>query len=267
MTVEYRSFSQWSDMTTCPYSYQLKRIDRVDQIQAAWTAQGVAIHQTLETWEKDERRFTLDELTDMVQTVYDQEINKAKDKEPNLSQWFSSGPYNADTDIPRRRGLCVDAITKTVAWYDNHPDEVPWKHPDGRLGVEIEFTLVLDSVTVRGVVDWYGRIGPTDLGPRDYKSGRNPGKHMQLKLYDLAMDDHFAWRKEQRVDGGIGDFFMTRTGKPTVPYNLEQITRDDVENEFWQIDNEILAGDFPALPKSDNCKFCSVRRACKYRAV
>lgn len=262
---DYRSFSQWSDMNQCPYSYYLKRVEKKAQIQAAWTAQGTAIHEAMEYWERSDRLSPVENIELVFLEAYDREIEEAKDKEPNLSRWFASGPYTAEDDIPRRRELGVAQVSKSIVWYDKHPGEQPWVHPDGRLGIELPFVLQLGSVAVRGYVDWYGNLGHTVLGPRDLKSGRRPGKHMQLKIYDLAMDDHFEFRGEERPGGGSGDFFMTRLGKPTVAQDLTQVSRDEIVLEFETIDQDIKAGDFPANPSEDGCKFCPVRRACKFR--
>lgn len=262
---EYRSYSQWSDMNQCPYSYYLKRVEKKAQIQAAWTAQGTAIHEAMEAWERSLRELSVAAVEQHFLDVYDREIDKAKDKEPNLARWFASGPYAAEEDIPRRRDLGVAQIEKSIAWYDKHPDQIPWTHPDGRIGIELPFDVMLGTVSVHGFVDWYGDLGHTVLGPRDLKSGRKPGKHMQLKVYDIAMDDHFEWRGELRPGGGTGDFFMTRTGKPTIAQDLTQVSRDDIVVEFETIDEDIKDGKFPAFPSEEKCHFCPVRRSCKYR--
>lgn len=265
----YRSFSQWAELNQCQYRYYLHRIEHVPQIQAAWTAQGTAVHTAMENWERGNRKAPVEAVQDTFRDEYDLEISKSIDKEPNLRHWFASGPYEADEDIPRRAQLGVEQIEKSLKWYDKHPDQVPWYHPDGRIGIELPFKIKLEDIEIRGFIDWFGRLSDTcELGPRDIKTGRKPGQHMQLKIYDLAMDDHYAWAGKERPEGpSQGDFFMTRTGKPTVPLDLAQVTRDEVTQEFINLELIVESGVFEPNPSEDNCKFCPVRRKCRFRAV
>jgi putative RecB family exonuclease len=229
---------------------------------------GTAVHEALEKWERSDRNLPVEGAQSYFRQAYTREVNALLEVTPNTRYWFGSGPYEAEEDIPRRKALGIEHVAKAIAWYDKHPTQKPWKHPDGRMGVELPFKIQLGTVPVRGYIDWLGQLGPACvLGPRDNKTGRNPGKVLQLKIYDIALDDHFAWRKEPRPAGaGKGDFFMTKTGKPTVYQDLTQITRDEVVTRFETVDAQIQSGAFPAKPDEDTCRFCSVRSSCSFRA-
>lgn len=264
-----RSWSQIEQYTRCPYSFKLQRLDKAWQQPAAWLPMGTAVHAGMEAWERSGRDLPVEYAQSVFRDTYKTEVDKLLEVTPNKDRWFASGPYTAVEDIPRRRDIGLEHVANGVAWYEKHPTQRPWVHPDGRLAVELPFNIRLGTVPVRGYIDWIGSLGlGCPLGPRDIKSGRKPGKVMQLKIYDLAIDDHFEWRGEERPPGaGKADFLMTRTGKPTVYQDLTQISRDEVVVKFEETDADIQAGDFPARPEEETCRFCSVRSACKYRAV
>jgi len=207
--------------------------------------------------------------------AYDREIRQLEEVTPNLRHWFSSGPYGADEDIPRRRSMIPEHVDRALLWYANHPDQVPWTTLNGLPGVEVPFHIELNGIVVRGFIDWIGSLerhpdpvlDRRTFGVRDIKTGKKPGHVMQLKIYVLALQDHLEFNDTADFDPLIsGDFLMTRTGKPTVLQDLGQITRDEVGQEFEALEDSIGKGDFPPKPTADNCLFCDVKYSCNYRA-
>jgi putative RecB family exonuclease len=57
---------------------------------------------------------------------------------------------------------------------------------------------------------------------------------------------------------------MTKTGKPTQPYDLTKITRAEIVRDFQHLDSEIEAQHFDPTPSVDTCGRCDVRFSCQY---
>lgn len=261
-----RSFSQWSDWQRCPRMFELKRIEKRPQKQAAWSPMGTAIHAAIERWEKSDRRMPVEEVQARFRGVYGYEIDQQKEVEPNLDRWFPSGPYHAEDDIPRRQEIGEEHVAGVLGWYEKNPGEQPWRLIDGRLAVELRFWLQLGSSRVIGFGDVVIRYPTGELLPRDYKSGRSDGDPMQLKLLAIAVEDYLEHHGEPtRV--AAGDFFKTRNAAPQKrPHRMDEWSRDDLVVEFEKLDHEIGGGRFPANP-GDHCRFCSVRDWCDEKTV
>lgn len=260
-----RSWSQKEQYDTCPYQFYLARIEKRWERPAAWTAMGTAVHAAGEAYELSERNLPLEGAQSKFREVYAEEINKLLDETPNLKYWESSGPYDGEQDIPRRWKIGQEHVARYIEWYEKHPSQRPWRTPEGKLAVEIPFTIWLGSVKVRGVIDYLGSLAldPEEIAPRDTKSGANPGKLLQLKIYGIAVEDYFKWLGQPR-EVTRADFFMTKTGKPTVFQNLKQVSRDELVVMFEELDAKVNAGDFPPKP-GPACARCGVRTFCKYR--
>jgi len=259
-----RSWSQKEQYDQCPHQYYLARIEKVWQRPAAWSAMGTAVHAAGEEYERSERNLPKEGAVSKFSEVYRAEIDKQLAETPNMKFWESSGPYDGEADIPRRYGIGIEHVHRYIEWYEKHPSQRPWRTPEGQLAIELPFILDLGGVRVKGVIDYLGTLGLGELiGPRDTKTGANPGKLLQLKIYGVAVDDYFEWAKVEKT-ATKGDFFMTKTGKPTIPQDLTQVSRDELVVMFQKLDEKINAGDFPPKPGAA-CARCSVRNSCKYR--
>lgn len=256
---EYRSVSQHSQYNRCPRMYYLSRVardpetgDRLWQRPAAWLPQGSAWHVADETWEKSGRTMTLEEVQDVFRTAYAEETAKYTDKTPNFQHWSWSGPYNGEKDIERRYNLGLEQTARYVEYYTNQaPHEVPWVTPQGELAVEIGFEVDLDGVEVRGFIDMV-----LEDRVRDNKSGKMPGDDFQLATYKIGL------KKKYGKEINVGDYFMGRTGRPTVAYKLGAWTEERVTEEYHKLDENIRAERFDPDPEPDKCKMCSVNHAC-----
>jgi putative RecB family exonuclease len=223
---------------------------------------GTAVHEAGEAWERSGRTLPLEEAQDVFRIAYWREVNSYLDETPNTAFWFASGPYRGPDDIQRRYRVGLDHVARYIGYYEKHPRQVIWIDPvSGEPAIELSFDMDLDGVSVRGFIDAVIEDLDTGLvGPRDTKTGAKPGNELQLKTYGQGMEDLTGVPMVQ------GDYFMTKTGKPTFAYDLTEITRDELSGLYHEADTAIRAGDFPAKPSEDKCRFCSVRDSCKYRA-
>lgn len=267
----YRSVSQLKQYERCPMSYKLSRIDKVWQRPAAWLAQGSAVHEAAEAFERSGRTMTLDEAQNVFRESYSTHIGASTEHTPNFEYWFKSGPYAGSVDVERRYGIGLGQVEKYLDWYSSHPDEVIWIAPDGTPGIEIGFDIELDGVPIRGFIDAVivnpGLAGDNDDGSpspslvvRDNKTGNQPGDDFQLAVYAVALAEQYGI--EAPPDG---DYWMGRSGKPTYPYDLTDWDRKKVSAKFKELDENIRAERFDPLPEASKCAFCDVALACQYR--
>ncbi|QHB41249.1 Cas4 exonuclease [Mycobacterium phage Chupacabra] len=255
---KHRSVSQLKQYERCPYSYYLARVLKVWQRPAAWTAQGSAVHEAIEAWERSGRTMSLEEMTAVFRKSYDRYINESCADTPNFKAWFASGPYDGKRDITRREDIGQDQCEKYITWAESHPEEVIWIAPDGTPGIELAFDIDLDGVLIRGYIDAVLEVEDV-LRVRDHKTGNQPGDDFQLGVYAVALAETYGIEAPT-----IGDYWMGRAGKPTYPFDLTDWPRDRVAEAFGELEDNIKAERFDPLPEPDKCKFCDVAHACSF---
>lgn len=257
MEREHRSVSQLKLYERCPQAYKLSRIDKVWQKPAAWLAQGSAVHEAIEAFERSGRTMSLEDMEDVFRESYATHINEACEVTPNFEAWFKSGPYDGETDIERRYHIGIAQCAKYRDWCFAHPEEVIWVADDGTPGIELAFDIDLDGVLVRGFIDAVIRHGDEIL-VRDHKTGNQPGDDFQLGVYAVAL------KEVHGIEPKIGDYWMGKSGKPTYPYELEEWDRAAVAAKFRELEDNIAAGRFDADPEPSKCRFCDVAWACEF---
>ncbi|MFE7717515.1 RecB family exonuclease [Nocardia rhizosphaerihabitans] len=260
------SVSQYKTYRDCPQQWYLIKVAGAWQRPAAWFVQGSAFHAAAEAREKSGRTLTLEEMEDVYKKSFVEEVKKYThgteekkfaDATPNLSWWFASGPYGGEADLERRFGIGLAQVAKYPAWYEKHPEEVIWTAPDGTPGVELPFDIDLDGVRVRGYID--ALIMNTKTGRktvRDNKTGKSPGDEFQLEVYKIAEEIQHG------EEFTHGDYWMAVSGKPTIPYDLRETTRERITEQFHWLAEQIEAERFDPDPEPSKCNFCGVASAC-----
>ena len=276
--VEHRSVSQLKLYERCPYAYKLSRLDGVWQRPAAWLPQGSAVHEAVEAWERSGRTMSVEDTQDVFRESYMTHVNTYCEIAPNFDSWFKSGPYGGELDIERRFQIGLEQTAKYIDWYTDHPTEVIWIAPDGTPGIELGFDIDLDGVLVRGFIDAiiedtsdkvlsYDGLGVHVGNPRsqpklivrDNKTGNHPGDDFQLAVYAVALQEMYG-----TFGPYWGDYWMGRSGKPTLLFDLRDWTREKVSQKFRELEDNIIAGNFEASPEPSKCRFCDVAWACEY---
>jgi putative RecB family exonuclease len=261
---EVRSYSQLNSYDRCPYMYYLERVEGVWRRPAAWLPMGTAVHSAVEAWELSGRVMTPEEALQAFRDAYRASTDSLLETTPNPRFWFASGPYKGPEDIARRFKLGQEHVLRYIAWYKKHPTEMPitlTAGPDtGKMLVEFPFEIEIGGVPVRGFIDWVGWDDKDHVIVRDNKTGTLPGGPDQLATYALAVESALPW-----AHVSSGDFFMTKTGKPTIPYQLTRVVKTELEMAYVRMDAGVKAGSFPAKPDPKKCMFCSVNASCKYR--
>jgi putative RecB family exonuclease len=214
----------------------------------------LAVHEAAEYWERSGRKASLEDMLRVYHESYDKHTQRLLSDTPNAEYWFSSGKFEGPEDIPRRRAIGATMVERYYDYYVNQkPGEVIWVTPKGEPAIELGFSVYFGSVLVRGFID---QIIPEIM--RDIKSGNKPGTIFQLATYRYAVYD------EHGVDIRKGDFWMGKNGKPTKPYDLDNMSRQQVTDLYERLDQGVKSEDFDPAPSVEKCGRCSVRTACVY---
>ncbi|UJD21172.1 Cas4 exonuclease [Mycobacterium phage SororFago] len=256
-----RSVSQLNQYTRCPMSYKLARIDKVWQRPAAWLPQGTAFHTVAEVYEKaraEGREMTLQQCQDIFREEYSRDINALTADTPNFEWWFHSGPYGGLRDTERRYEVGLEQVEKFWNWRTAEGQEI-WVTPEGKPAIELQFSIELDGIKVRGFIDAVVVVNG-EPRVRDYKTGNKPGDDFQLGVYALAIFILFG------VKVNTGDYYMAgKKGRPAVithPFDLTDWTREAITARFHEVEAQIQAGNFEPDPDPDKCGFCDVALSC-----
>jgi putative RecB family exonuclease len=264
--LQHRSISQaqeyLDELGGCAYRYFLNRVVRAWDMPAAWLPQGLAVHEAAEFWERSGRKASREEVFEVCRQAYRKHIDRLVEMTPNFNYWNTGWSLGGWDDIVRRAEFAVQQIGRYLDYYEKHPDEQIWITPNGDKAIELEFHMQLDGIKVMGYIDqiiaWYERQ-PVHLRLRDIKTGKKPGGTLQLKVYDLAIEEEFGLKI------GEGDYWMGNSGKPTKEaYDLTAMSRDQVVDLFGRLDKGVRAEEFDPSPDPDKCRMCGVRSACIY---
>lgn len=256
----HRSVSQVKQLKECPYRYKLSRIDRVWQRPAAWLPHGTAVHETAEAWERSGRSMTREETHEVFSRAYSKATGRLCEQTPNFDWWSSSGRYRGEQDVERRYQIGLDHVDRYVSYYaDQAPNEVIWITPEGEPAIELAFDLDLDGVQVKGYIDQVIEMPSGEIRVRDIKTGASPGDDFQLATYKLAVEQLGPVVRH-------GDYWMAKAGKPTVPYELGEWSKERLTDIYGEADQAILNERFDPDPDPAKCRRCPVNLSCDYSA-
>lgn len=257
-----RSVSQVNQYNRCPQSYYLSRIEKVWQRPAAWLPQGTAVHAVAEIYRQRQlagNPMSLEEAEELFKEEYANACNEYCEITPNLDFWARSGPYRGAEDIERRFGIGLEQVHKFVNWCNDHPDIEVWIAPDGTPGIELEFSIELGGITVRGFIDAVAVIDG-HVVVIDYKTGNSPGEDFQLGVYSVALSAMFGIDPPQ-----LGYYWLCKKGakgKLTHPYQIGDWTAERVTAEFLALEANLEAERFDPDPEPSKCQFCDVNASC-----
>ena len=255
---DHRSVSQYNTYQKCPYAYKLSRVDKVWSRPAAWLAQGSAVHEACEIWERSNREMGLEETQEKFKESYETHINDMCEITPDFDRWFASGPYKGEQDIERRYNIGLQHVETYIDYYENNPQEVIWVDPvTGVPGIELAFDIVLDGVLVRGYIDAIISFGE-DLIVRDTKTGNKPGDEFQLATYSVGVNEVY------NIQPNKLEYFMTKTGS-IIDHPLKGWSKERVTTMFKELEDNIKEERFDAKPSKANCLFCDVSESCEFR--
>lgn len=256
----HMSYSQLGAYLRCGEQYRLERLVRAPQAPAWALVGGSAVHTATEEWDRAllEGNVLDDHAGLWAKHFVMQVEDTAARSDVPKDQWRASGRKSKDWPDKETEAWWnhhgPEFVANWAAWRLNSPWEV-WVAPDGTPAIEINFTVVVGGVAVKGAID---RIMATPDGailPVDLKSGGEPDDTLQLGTYAKAMRDHFG------VEPVYGTYWMARTGGTTNLHPLAKFTDAYLDLMYGGARKGMEAGIF--LPKVTRmCSGCSVRDSC-----
>lgn len=265
-----RSHSQLNNYLHCGHAYYLTKIRRLAERPSVWLPGGKAFHTATEqfdlaTWtDTCADDWDVEPWLNVLDEAFDVELAELRESEPDETRWRTAGrktkekPNGEDVTWWREagRGFVRDYIT----WRTNSISLLEIAvTPDGGPAIELEVTLTLGGVPMRGYVDRVLRDRDTGgLLVVDLKTGsRTPDSPLQLALYSVQLEpvlgEPVVW----------GAFYDARKGVLADPINLRQWNTDNLGSIYSMLDKGIQAGVF--LPNiSSMCRSCGIREHCIY---
>lgn len=207
-------------------------------------------------WEHIAKGGDLDSAKGVFREQYADGINRAAEVTPNLSYWFSSGPYDGWTDVERRYGIGLEMVQRFHDWWaEQAPRRVLWVSDDGTPGAELAGTWDADGIDVRYVVDLVTLL---DGEPEiiDGKTG-DSGDLIQLETYGVAVKDVCG------LDIKSGWWWRGKTGRLSRRKDLSGVSRQEIVERYHQLDEDVRAERFDPKP-GPACERCDVRTSCDF---
>jgi ATP-dependent helicase/nuclease subunit B len=147
-------------------------------------------------------------------------------------------------------------------------DEGPQQRAASLLSQRFVRPASVAGYLLRGAVDLVEKLADGTLRVTDYKTGRGPttaqiepfegGKGLQRVLYGLALE---ALGLGKASVGRL--YFATeRGGYREFPLLIDTALRQHAEHILSLVDGAICAGELPAIPEQDQCRFCDYLRVC-----
>lgn len=253
----HRSYSQLSSYTRCAKQFELTRIHHAPERPSWAQVGGKAFHSAIEylnyggegwpqeIWE----HFFYSEIdgTEIHSGFpwHDWKVGGRKSTAnpdgENFDWWFKNGP------------VLLDAY---LVWLAKMQQE-GWQIavlPDGRMGIETEYNVLLDQVMVKMFLDLVLTNG-TDYLIVDAKTGQKPDGIAQLGIYKVGFEIAHG------IAPSYGAYYMARAGELTPPEPLARFTRALYTKQFADLDKGIKAEIF--LPNvGKNCSWCGVKNFC-----
>jgi putative RecB family exonuclease len=257
-----RSHSQYNRYAQCGAAYKLERVERRRGDPAGWFVQGTAVHSGVEAYERSGRSLSRAAAVAHYQQAWQRELDAGLAVQSDTNQWMTGGFKSGTKDLVDRCELGEHQVLDYIDYAEQSGESI-WTTPDGKQAIELEFTIHLGEVPVRGFIDQVVQT-PYGLTVRDIKTGtKKQSSALQLALYRRAI-----WESCQ-VDVTWGDFFTCarkgrspKKGGPAELYDLTRIDQHWLESQYAAMDTAERNGVYLANP-GDHCVTCGVSRFCK----
>jgi putative RecB family exonuclease len=254
------SHSARESLERCAKAWFLTRVAKAPKRPALWLAGGSAVHEVTEAWDRlaihdDLRAF---DLGVMWSHAFEQQLDKAAEKEPNLNVWRRS----ANEPIAAWNVLGPQFVQSYIQWRERSPWEI-WTTPDGQPAIELDVSGMLPGCPVE-IKAYLDRVFWDPVFKKhhilDLKSGKRAPKNAdQFGTYAALLKVMYG------IDVDSGVPFMNRKGGLGKPFDLTSYTPEYVGLVFGEAWEQVESGEFPANGFDSACFVCDVEAACYVR--
>lgn len=270
------SVSSLKSYTRCGHQWYLERFHKPKppKSPAAWTARGIAVHETILDWEKSDRNI---DVSKIFVEHYDKCIEEFKVQQPDYDKWTKTPRVKlVKTDIEGRKQDGLEQLREYIKYADAEPWEV-LRDDDGELWVERQFQVDLkrllptppeeqeeyvEILPLRGGID-LAVVWPDDsVTIRDVKTGVPENDLRQIKTYGWVAQNHLGLPEAVK-----GDYFNSKLNREKIPYGSSGMTRLDyttaqITKMYFDLSDNIRRQVFLTNPSNDTCKFCHLKDLC-----
>lgn len=256
--LEHLSHSSRETLERCAKSWFLKYLTDAPRSQSLWLAGGSAVHEATEFYDlgQVDKPGVAFDAPRAFNELFEQQLNKLREKEPNESAWRSS--TGEDIDAWRRMGL--QFVRDYIDWRERSPWEI-WTTPEGEPAIELDISGRLPGCPVE-IKAYLDRIFWDPLFKKpvivDLKTSKRPPKTAdQFGVYRALVEVKYG------ITCDMGVPFMNRKGALGKPFELAEYTPEAVGAVFAEAWEQIQRGDFPATGvQTNSCFICDVSAAC-----
>lgn len=261
-----RSVSQLKTYSKCPEQYRLQRMvrPRLPERPASWLAGGTAFQDAADEWEKTERRY---DLAAMTEEYYWREIDKLKEKQPDLKNYWMKPPSTktVERDIELRLKAALEKWVPNYLRYAEEAEWEIWRDPFNELALEVECTWKFPSsvpvlLGIDRILYWPDKNICTI---EDIKTGNREESFRQLGLYIFAANRIF----EEYLPAPIehARYWYAKDGEVSEWESAARWTEEYLDAEYSALDRGISNKVFIASPSNDNCGLCGVQPWCRLK--
>jgi RecB family exonuclease len=261
---KHLSFSAKETLERCAKMYFLKYLAKAPKRPAVWSVGGSAVHETTEFYdllrvgEGDENPDLMKfELAGVWEACFQQQLDKAFEREPNENKWGRS--QSEPIDVWRKQGL--QFVQAYIDWRERSPWEI-WATPDGQPAIELDISGYLPGCPVE-IKAYLDRVFWDPVFDKhwilDLKSGKKPPRSPeQFGTYRALLKVKYG------LDVQNGVPFLNRKGTLGKTYDLSEYTPEavgEVYGRAWeQVQESARTGAWPAV--TGNCFVCDVQESC-----
>jgi len=261
------SVSSLKSYTRCGKQWELERFTRPKPppSPAAWTARGIAVHDSLLDWEMADRDF---DVVKRYYEIYDETIERFKQEQPDYNLWTTTPRVKlVKTDIEKRR---QDGLGQ-LKGYVEEAEVAPWEiaEDDQGLILERKFEVNLvnpvdpeDILPIRGAIDMVLHWPDGQRTIRDIKTGNPEFDLRQISSYGWVAQNHLGMQDILR-----GDYYHSKLNREGKPYGSQGMVRLDRTTEYitktyFDLSDNIQRKVFLPNPSQKTCQFCHVKNLC-----
>lgn len=253
------SHSQLTSWASCGERHRLERVLRIPSTPGWALIGGSAVHEATENY--DNARLGIETAQPDFREIMERRIAEAEDESGIPRDGFKASgraskenPNKEDLNWWLAQGPVM--LKRWIVFTQNVPWDI-WIMPNGKPAIEVEYTLNLANVAIRGYVDRVMVDREGNLIVVDLKTGSSKqATPRQLGTYKVGLEDRFPGNVFR-----YGTFWDARGGTSSPLASLNGYTRARIQWQYGKVRQAKELGIYIANP-SMLCGSCGVRDYC-----